>query len=189
MRCYASDQDWFIRRILLILRQGQWLILITLSIQNAGLRKQVEQVYHGHSPWVTSRGKPSWCLPRIFNGTNSPRVVLLFHQNFGRVKGSCPQIFLFVWQQLCCAQHTTQLETVTHCFVRRTSSLNWYENVSESEGRWLLLHIPSTWESTLGTNTSTYSIIMYNIGKIKVPLGFTPAISSPLKKPHFTLLF
>ncbi len=29
--------------------------------------------------------KPRWCLPSIFNGTKSPRLALLYHQNFGRV--------------------------------------------------------------------------------------------------------
>ena len=34
-----------------------------------------------HTPRVT----PRWCLPRISNGTNSPRLALLYRQNFGRV--------------------------------------------------------------------------------------------------------
>ncbi len=38
-------------------------------------------IYLGQIPWV----KPCWFLPRISNGTNSPRLALLYRQNFIRV--------------------------------------------------------------------------------------------------------
>ncbi len=38
-----------------------------------------------HKKYQTPRVKPCYCLPRISNGTNSPRPSLLFRQNFMRV--------------------------------------------------------------------------------------------------------
>ncbi len=41
------------------------------------------------------RVKPCWCLPRISNGTNSPRLALLYRLNFMRV-------YLFLTMTSCC---------------------------------------------------------------------------------------
>ncbi len=57
-----------------------------LTIQQKGFKPNSGIKFHdftdlGQTPWV----KPCWCLPRISNGTISPRLALLYRQNFGRV--------------------------------------------------------------------------------------------------------
>ncbi len=60
------------------------------------VRKGVYCRYLGHQ---TPQGKPCWCLPRISNETNSPRLALLYRQNFEREYDHCSTMY-WIWRNM-----------------------------------------------------------------------------------------